>query len=54
MLLVHPAIARTTAIVTMVAIFFLDCTGMLTCGLTEPYYGLGTMVRERGVPAYFC
>ncbi len=49
----HPEIARTMAIVTMVANFFLDCTGMLTHGLAEPYCGPDTMVREGGVPANF-
>ena len=53
MLLVHPAIARTMAIVTMADIFFYR-TGMLTLGLAEPYRGPGTMVREGGVPANFC
>jgi hypothetical protein len=32
----------------------LDRTGMLTRGLAGPYCGLGTMVRERGLPANFC
>ncbi len=50
----HPAIARTTATVTMAANKILDCTGMLTCGLAEPYCSPGNMVREGGVPANFC
>ena len=53
-LLGHPEIARTRAIVTMAANKILDCTGMLTCGLAEPYCSPGNMVREGGVPANFC
>jgi hypothetical protein len=53
-LLGQPAIARMTKIVTMVAKKILDCTGMLTRGLAEPYHGPGTMVREGGVPSNFC
>jgi hypothetical protein len=53
LLLGHPAIARTMAIVMLVAIV-LDRTGMLTRRLAEPYPGPGTMVREGGVPANFC
>ncbi len=41
------------AIVMMAAKTNLDCTGMLTCRLAEPYCGPGTMVREEGVPANF-
>ncbi len=49
----HPAMARTTAIVTMVA-KKLDPTDMLTHGLAEPYHGPSTMVKEGGAPRNFC
>jgi hypothetical protein len=49
----HPAMARTTAIVTM-ATKKIDRSDMLTRSLTGLYRSLSTMVKEGGGPANSC